>query len=202
MRKKNSSAAFFAVLLAASLTFGGSQAGHSAEKPPLSGVFADNFTLLDEPVPAPEAAIQDGDGKSLTLAVFWGRVVLLNFWATWCAPCVHEMPTLDAVQADLRDEGLAVVAVSLDRGGRKVVAPFYAAHELDNLEIYLDPKGSFARAYGMRGLPTTMLVDRQGRIVGAMQGPADWDGPEAVDLIRHYLNQATPADDALLKTGG
>ena len=189
MLKKNTLAAVLATLVAASGLAGWPQSSLGSERPPLTGVFADNFTLLEEPVPAPQAPLERGSGETLTLAAFEGKVVLLNFWATWCAPCVREMPALDRLQAALGPEGLAVVAVSEDRAGLKAVEPFFAETGLEHLQIYLDPKGKFWREFGVRGLPTTYLIDRQGRLIGAMEGPAEWDEEDAVGLIRFYLEQ-------------
>ena len=159
----------------------------AGEAPPLQGPFADNFTLLDPPVPAPPESFQDLDGAPVRLADFGGRVVVLNFWATWCAPCIREMPSLDRLQTALEDEGLNVVAVSIDRNGAKVVAPFAEKLGLVRLGLYLDPKSAFARAFGLSGLPATFLIDAEGRLVGGMNGPAEWDSPEALALVRHYL---------------
>jgi thiol-disulfide isomerase/thioredoxin len=172
-----------------------------AEQPPLKGLFKDNFTLLRPPVPAPQTAFQDGSGRELSMSAFKGRVVLLNFWATWCAPCVREMPTLDRLQAKLGDEGFAVVAVSEDTGGLAVVAPFFKQLGLGRLAIYLDPDGTLSESFGLKGLPTTFLIDAEGRIVGGLEGPAEWDSPEALSLIRYYLRRGGDGDQPV-KTSG
>ncbi len=135
------------------------------EAPPLEGEFADNFTLLDPPVPAPLEVFQDLTGGRVRLADFKGQVVVLNFWATWCPPCVREMPSLDRLQAALREEGLAVVAVSIDRGGADVINPFAASLNLEEMGIYWDAKSNLAKAFGVIGLPTTFIIDRQSRII-------------------------------------
>jgi len=157
------------------------------EAPPLAGEFAHNFTLLDPPVPAPLEVFEDLAGSRVRLADFAGQIVLLNFWATWCAPCVREMPSLDRLQAKLGADGLAIVAVSLDRGGVGVVEPFAEQLGLKDLGLYLDPKSILAKALGITGLPTTYVIDRDSRIVGALQGSAEWDSPEALALVRYYL---------------
>jgi thiol-disulfide isomerase/thioredoxin len=161
-------------------------------KPPLEGAFGANFTLLEPPIPAPPTAFGDGDGQRTSLRDFRGDVVLVNFWATWCAPCVAEMPSLDRLQADLKPQGLKIVAISQDRRGLDIVQPFYKGLGLDALEIYLDPKGTAAREFQIKGLPTSLLIDRRNRIVGVLQGPAEWDSPEAKALIRYYLDQSLP----------
>ena len=176
------------VLSAAVLMTAGRQEVRAEETPPLKGLLEDNFILLDEPAPASQAVgVTDAFGGSVGLTDFRGRVVLVNFWATWCAPCVREMPSLDRLQAKLGPEGLLVMAVSQDRKGLAAAEPFYREQGLDNLEIFLDPKGEFARAMGVGGLPTSLLIDDRGRVVGGIEGPLEWDGPEAVELIRFYL---------------
>ncbi len=188
-------AALIALILAGAQT-----PAAAGQAPPLLGAFGDNFTLLDPPVPAPLETFAALDGARVRLADFKGRVVLLNFWATWCAPCILEMPSLDRLQATLGDPGLAVLAVSIDRGGAKVIRPFAERLELEHLGLYHDDKGALFRAFGVTGLPTTFLIDRRGQIVGAYPGAAEWDGPEARALIEHYLRQ--PAGAAAVKTGG
>ena len=193
-------AALFALILAG-VQAGAQTPAAAGQAPPLLGAFGDNFTLFDPPVPAPPETFAALDGAPVRLADFKGRVVLLNFWATWCAPCILEMPSLDRLQAALGDRGLAVLAVSIDRGGAKVIRPFAKRLGLEHLGLYHDDKGALFRAFGVTGLPTTFLIDPRGQIVGAYPGPAEWDGPEARALIEHYLRQ--PAGAATVtETGG
>jgi thiol-disulfide isomerase/thioredoxin len=171
--------------------------------PPLEGAFAEDFTLLDPPVPAPPDAVTDLAGRPVRLADFAGRVVLVNFWATWCAPCIREMPALDRLQAALGDAGLTVAAVSIDRGGRDAVTAFASELGLKHLALYLDPTSTLARAFGLSGLPTSFLIDVAGRVVGGLQGEAEWDSPEAQALIRYYLETRPAAGtDAAQGAGG
>ncbi len=156
------------------------------------GPFAENFTFSDPPVPAPSVAFQALDGEVVTLADFRGQVVLVNFWATWCAPCVREMPSLERLHQELADEGFTVLAVSEDRAGAAVVRPFLKRLELHGLPIYLDGKGRLAQAFVVKGLPTSFLIDRQGQVVVGLVGPTEWDSQEAKALIRHYLLQKSP----------
>jgi len=155
--------------------------------PPLAGEFAEYFNLRDTPLPALPVPFTAAGGRQVTIEDFRGRVVVLNFWATWCAPCVVEMPALDRLQQALGAEGVSVVAVSEDRGGETAVIPFYHRTGITALELYTDPQGYLAEAFGVRGLPTTFLIDSFGRIVGGLEGSADWASPEARDLVRHYL---------------
>lgn len=154
--------------------------------PPIGGTVA-NFTPFDPLRPAPEVAFADVDGAAIGFADFRGKVVLLNLWATWCLPCIQEMPALDRLQAQLGGEGLEVVALSQDREGVPTVVRFYEKYDFGNLAIYVDPKGEVARAFEVGVLPTSLLIDREGRVVGQLIGAAEWDAPEAKALIRHYL---------------
>jgi len=197
--------AFAVAAFAAPLAGHGPEARQNAAAdggPPLAGAFGEDFTLLDPPVPAPPEAFTDLDGRRVRLADFAGRVVLVNFWATWCAPCVREMPALERLQAALGDAGLTVAAVSIDRGGRDVVAGFAAEHGLRQLGLFLDPQGALARAFGVSGVPTSFLVDAEGRVVGGLQGDAEWDSPAAEALIRYYLDRrASPPPPATDSAG-
>jgi len=160
--------------------------------PPLAGEFKQYFIVHRTPLLAPPVGFGSVGGKQVSIQDFRGKTVLLNFWATWCAPCVVEMPSLDRLQEELGGQGLAVVAVSQDRGGETAVVPFFEQHRLTRLIPYTDPKGLLADAYGIRGLPTTLMIDPEGWVVGFMEGPADWSSPEGLDLVRHYLPQEQP----------
>lgn len=149
------------------------------------------FKRLAPPAPAPEIAFRNADGRDLTLADFRGKVSVVNFWATWCAPCVEEMPALDRLHAALKPEGIEVVAISVDRGGLRQVAPFFASHDLRSLPVYLDPAGGSMRAFAVRGLPTTVVVDGEGRERGRLEGAAAWDSPAAQRLLREMRAAAT-----------
>jgi thiol-disulfide isomerase/thioredoxin len=160
--------------------------------PPISGAMA-QFILSRPPRPAPVAEFQDADNNSVSLLDFGGKVVLVNIWATWCAPCVEEMPGLDRLQAALGQEGLVVVPVSIDLQGAAVVRPFYERHGIKNLGIYIDFTNSFTQVVGVDAVPANLLISRDGKFVGHLVGNADWDSPEARALLRHYLAQPAPA---------
>lgn len=173
----------------------------AAEKPPLQGDMKE-FVLSDPPKPPPAFTFTDLEGKELTLGDFKGKVVVLNLWATWCVPCLKEMPSLQRLHAKMRDKGVVVAAVSQDRAGAKIVTPFIEKHGLKALPIYLDTKGVVLRAINGRGLPTTLVIDREGREVGRLEGDAEWDGPAAQALLNHVANQAVDNRPPLVKTGG
>ena len=162
--------------------------------PPVAGSVA-NFSRIDPPRPAPDASFRDSAGKTLRLADFRGKLVLLNIWATWCAPCRAEMPSLDRLQARLGGKGLVVLPLSLDRGGGPAVAVFYGQQDITHLGVYLDGKGARPGALKIDGVPASFLIDQEGRLVGRLEGAAEWDSPEALALIDYYLKapQAAPA---------
>jgi len=149
----------------------------------LTGTLA-KFQLAKEPKPLPELAFNDVDDKSLTLAGYKGKVVLLNFWATWCAPCVKEMPSLDRLQATMGKDWFVILPLSLDGPSRPKVAPFYRDKMLTNIGVYFDKGRKAMQALDVSILPTSILVDIQGRELGRLEGEADWTQPEAVALIR------------------
>ncbi len=153
---------------------------------PLAGTVA-HFSLSNPRLPAPDAVVSDPDGKSLSLASFRGRVVLVNFWATWCIPCLKEMPTLDGLEKALGGPDFAVAVVSIDRGGAATAAPWLEQNGIKSLTLYLDPESRAAFAFKANELPASVLIDRKGRVVGRMTGPAEWDAPEAKALIRAVM---------------
>jgi thiol-disulfide isomerase/thioredoxin len=175
-------AALVAALLAPAASAG-------AEGPLRNGAMA-NFTPIDPPRPAPVVGFAAADGSAVSLDSFRGRVVLLNLWATWCGPCVDEMPSLDRLQAKLGGGDFAVVAVSQDFGGLPTVTPFYKRHGIAALAVYTDSRNEVAHKLGIQGLPTTMIIGRDGRAVGALVGAAAWDSPEAIALVRYYIDAA------------
>jgi thiol-disulfide isomerase/thioredoxin len=153
-----------------------------------TGAVAAFVVTPDRPVPA-SFTFQDGSGKNLTLADWKGKVVLVNLWATWCAPCRKEMPQLAELQQKFGGDGFEVVAVSVDRKGVEASSEFLKAVGADALKLYIDKPAASLGALKSPGLPTTVLLDRQGREIGRLLGPADWIAPEAVKLIEAALGE-------------
>lgn len=154
-------------------------------QPPRNGAMK-AFVVNDPPVAAPDMTFQRGDGKTFRLADFKGRVVLVNVWATWCAPCVRELPTLLRLADTFKPSDITFVPINVDRGGAAKATPFLEEKGLQDLPLYLDPKMALARALGVKQLPTTVIVDRRGKVVGSLKGYADWTQPGAEDLMNFY----------------
>jgi len=158
--------------------------GLNDEEEPLNKLGGiENFIPAREVKMAPPVQFLGEDGEKLNLEHFRGRVVVLNLWATWCAPCVEEMPTLDHLQQQLAPLGVVVVALSLDRGGPQAVREFFDENEIENLEVFVDPTMRAQDGFNVIGLPTTILIDREGRERGRIVGPAAWDDAKAADLV-------------------
>lgn len=170
----------------------------------------DRFVEEAKPKPVPALTFVDGDGRRVDLSDFKDKLIVLNLWATWCAPCVKEMPSLDRLQAKLGGAGFQVVALSVDRGGREQVAPFFKRTGVDSLGLYLDQPGAAMSKLGLRGLPTTLLVDQRGRELGRVEGPVAWDSPEVMAFLRRFMGSGgapgrdlAPRDPVgIVKTGG
>jgi thiol-disulfide isomerase/thioredoxin len=146
-----------------------------------------SFSFLDQPRSLPDIRFVDGEGRSLSLQEFRNRPVLLNIWATWCVPCRQEMPALDRLQADVGASELFVLALSIDRQGMPVVKKFYQELGVVSLGAYIDQAGEVSSELNTIGVPTTLLIDREGREIGRKVGAAEWDSREIVALIRARL---------------
>lgn len=167
--------------------------------PPVLRSRSGQFTLLSPIAPAPATPFRTLDGAAIDLGAFRGKVVLLNFWATWCRPCVYEMPTLDRLAATYPSDKLAVAAVSIDQAGLQAVARFIQRYQINRLPIYLDPAqnlGTFdaaraeSGALALYGLPISYIIDRNGRVLGYITGAAEWDSPEACVFLDYFVQRA------------
>ena len=145
-------------------------------------------------LPAPAFTLPSLDGGRVRLADFRGKVVLLNFWATWCRPCREEMPSLEALWADYRDRPFIVLAVTADRGSLRPVREFVRRHGLD-FPVLLDADGAVRNRYEVYALPMTYLIGRDGRISGRAPAARDWNGPAARRLIDQLLAQQAERTD-------
>ncbi len=142
------------------------------------------FVARAEPQDLPEVAFVREDGSAASLKDWRGRVVLLNLWATWCGPCRKEMPDLDKLKADLGGDEFDLVALSIDRTGLDKPRKFLDEIGVKHLKLYNNSSGKLAASLKAFGMPTTLLLNRQGQEIGRLVGPADWGSDDAVALIK------------------
>lgn len=171
-----------AALAGVALALGAMPLPATAAGLPLAGEMR-KLTLPAEQKPVAAAEFQDEKGQPTSLEAFRGKVVLLNLWASWCVPCREEMPALDRLQASRGGKDFQVVAVAQDRAGREKVEKFLGEVGAKHIVPYLDASMKSGRAWGAIGLPTSILIDRQGNEVARLIGGAEWDSADAVKLI-------------------
>ena len=145
------------------------------------------FKLTSPPKPMPDLEFLDANDKPMRLADLTGKARLINLWATWCAPCVKEMPSLDRLQAAMPRDKFLVLPISLDGPSKAKVAPFYKERNLDHLGIFYDKGRKAMSTLEVTLLPTSILVDPAGRELGRLEGDADWDTPEGIALMKAAL---------------
>lgn len=171
----------FCVAIGATALIGGTHAAFAQKPVP--------YTVHPTPRPLPDFEFKDRDGKDLRLSNFKGRVVLLNVWATWCPPCRREMPTLDKLQGALGGKDFEVMALSIDRAGVHAVEAFFMEIGVKHLRLYIDQSMAAMRKLAVVGLPTTLLIDREGREVWRYAGAAEWDSDEWMGEIRKAIEK-------------
>jgi thiol-disulfide isomerase/thioredoxin len=154
------------------------------ELPPLGR----GLEKLNPPEAAPDGVFVTRDGTQHHLSEFKGRGMVVNMWATWCQPCVAEMPALETLSKALAPKDIAVLPLSSDRGGADAVAAWFQGHGISGLPVLLDPKGAMARAFQARGIPTTVLINKSGAVVARLEGAADWASPEAATLVASLID--------------
>ncbi len=174
-------AALLALVIVSVLDFGAIEpSGSAAAARPAAAILP--AVWHETPQPVADFAWEDAGGASVKLADFAGKPVLLNLWATWCAPCIHEMPLLDALAGDADGE-FAVVVLNQDRALPDARA-WWEERGFAHLRLYLDPGLAAFRALSVRGLPLTLLIDARGREVGRVEGVAEWTSPEIAAFVR------------------
>ena len=147
-----------------------------------------NFQKSEPLLNAPNTVFFDGSGNKRRLTDLKGRGIVLNLWATWCKPCILEMPQLNRLKSLLNEEDIVVLAISQDRQGAPVVKKFLTTNKLYNLETFIDKGGKLIRALRAKGLPTTILFNKENQEIGRVLGIAEWDAPEAVTFIQKCLD--------------
>ena len=148
----------------------------------------EKFVIVSERPDFPKAAFMNDAEQPVQIGDFRGRVVLVNLWATWCAPCLVEMPALNRLQERLGGEDFDVIAISLDKNADKA-RQWLKDNEINNLAFYSDQRLTLHDDFGAAGLPTSYLIDPKGRLIGYLEGDAAWDAADAESLIEHFVNQ-------------
>ena len=144
--------------------------------------------ILEEPAAPIDVEFEDVDGNKMTLKDTNGQFRLVNFWATWCAPCREEMPALDALQVEMGGEDFQVMTIATGRNRLSGINKFYAKAEVTHLPILLDPKGKLATRMGALGLPVTVLLDREGHEIARLTGGADWASENAMAVLKALMD--------------
>lgn len=157
--------------------------------PALVGQMA-RFRLVDRAIDPSAVAWRTLDGERFSLTDYAGKVVLVNFWATWCGPCMQELPGINDLAKQLSSDRFAVVAINIDARPEVTATRWIERLGIDALPLFVDPQYQSANALGMRAMPSTFLIDADGGVIGMLEGGAEWDSPEAVDLLLHYIDAA------------
>ena len=137
---------------------------------------------------APDFTFPDLDGRKVSLYDYRGRVVFINIWATWCPPCVEEMPSIEKLYNRFKGDQFQILAVSIDSKGREAVVPFMKKFNL-TFPVLLDPEGKIRKRYGLTGVPESFVIDREGIVVKKVIGPIDWAGPEVIRFFQDLINK-------------
>ncbi|MEM6681976.1 MAG: TlpA disulfide reductase family protein [Pseudomonadota bacterium] len=161
-----------------------SDSAGSASLQDLARASLKKMEIFAEPKPLPDVPVTLGtDETPATLTALASGARLINLWATWCAPCVKELPALDRLAAQENDDGFEIIAISIDRGRTDTIASFLAKNEINNLPLVRDKAAALPQAMGLGVLPVTFVVSGEGKIIGQLLGEADWDSPEAKAFV-------------------
>jgi thiol-disulfide isomerase/thioredoxin len=163
-----------------------------ADGPPLDGEMS-RFNFSTSEAPFSNVSLTDQDDNQSYLSQFRGKVVVLNVWASWCGPCVMEMPGLDHLQASFSSNDLAVVPVSIDRGGAHQAMPYLNRMNVHAMTPYFDHSNSIGRLLGASRIPVTVIIGRDGNEIGRFIGTTEWDSEEAKSLIKYFINNGGEA---------
>ena len=179
----------FAILYTALAVFANAAAADTAALEAMREGDMKKLIFHAEPRAVSAVAFTDAEGEGHRLADWDGKVVLLNFWATWCAPCRKEMPMLDALQTEFGGEGFEVVTVATGRNSVQGIRRFFEETGVENLPILLDPRQELSREMGVFGLPVTMILDAEGREIARLIGEADWQSDSARAIVAALVGE-------------
>jgi thiol-disulfide isomerase/thioredoxin len=155
--------------------------GYAIEKPNI-----DNLVLIKKPKTYEQVTFKDKNQKDLNLSNYKGKLIILNFWATWCAPCREEMPSLDSLQSDIRLNNLKVLPINIGQEDLSKSKLFFKELEIQNLEIYFDSSTTLAKKFSLRGLPTTIFFDKKGNEFARIIGSTDFNNEEFINWLKLY----------------
>lgn len=150
------------------------------------------FVFNDKMVPATNASFQDANGRVVNFSDFNGKVILVNLWATWCAPCIKEMPDLNELQKSFENDDFEVILISQNSDGIESSLAFLKNNNISHLTTYIDTNRSVARTFKANALPTSILINAKGYEVGRLIGPAEWNSDSAQRLINYFLLKSKP----------
>ena len=183
--------------LCAALSSSPARAQSSSDSgPPLLRTAASQFTEIRPLIEAPPLKLERIDGKTVALDEFRGKVVLMNFWATWCPPCRRELPTLERLERIVGLRDLEIIAVSIDRTSKPAIAAFLKSMNITRLRPFVDPEGRVARRVGeepsspfvLYGMPISYVIDRHGRVVGYITGEVEWTSEDGLALMKYIMD--------------
>jgi peroxiredoxin len=179
MTRKNIFCSFFIVLFFFNLSF-------ASERSKEELFIKMRIQSIQTHQKTPNFRLEDLEGKKMGLKDFKGKVVFLNFWATWCSPCKEEMPSIERLQQKFREKDFIFLTISVDYEGRKSVKEFINKKNYTFL-VLLDPKCEILDLYKVQRIPTTFIIDKTGKIMGQATGPRDWNSPEAILLLNSLI---------------
>ena len=150
-----------------------------------------NQVAIKDNMPAPDFTFPGLDGKMVSLSDYKGKVVLLNIWATWCPPCVEEMPSMEKLYQKFKGQNFEILAVSIDEPGLKVVAPFMKKSNL-TFPALIDSEGAIKAVYGITGIPESFIIDKQGNLIKKIIGPVDWATRDIFRFFSEVIEKPYP----------
>jgi len=137
---------------------------------------------------APNFCLEGLDGRKVELKTFKGKVIFINFWATWCGPCKEEMPSMEALYQQYKEKDFVFLTISVDYGGIKQVKEFIKQNRY-TFPVLLDPKCETFDVFRVKGIPTTLIIDKKGRMIGKAVGPRNWKNPEFTSLLNMLIEE-------------
>ena len=178
------------LLLAGVLFIAPAAAYHGASEP--SDGTVNSFRWLKNPLVLPEISVEHWPARRVNLSRYKGKIVLLNFWASWCPPCVRELPALDRLQKRLGGEQFTVMAISLDRSAEPAREMFVDRLALEHLDFFIEPAEHLGKIFPVDVLPSNFIIDRDGRVIGMLRSFVDWESPAADEFVERLIDGSLP----------